>query len=255
MKSSLPIEAKRFKLIRQELNFTQIQFAKQLNLPSSTVDIERGKTRITGETVALLMEIFKINPLWLFGKSSTKHVTTNTFDVMPKVVTLDENSGQENMLMVNQKAAAGYPSNIQDTSWYKKLPAFNMPIPEFRNATYRGFQVDGDSMLPSLYPGDWVLAKSLDQLTSTSSKKMYVVVLDDSVLVKKISIHPNRDELILISTNQLYPPIFVEPERVLEVWEVTSKLTFSLDANAENSVLKKLEDSMEELKSQLKAIK
>ena len=254
MKVSYPIEAKRFKEIRQSLNFTQSQFAEELSLGNSTADIERGKTRITGETLALLMQKYQINPMWLYGKSHDKHIKISAFNVMPKVVTLDNDTEHENMLMVSQKAAAGYPSNIQDASWYKKLPAFNMPIPQFRNATYRGFQVEGDSMLPNLYPGDWVLAKSLEDISSASSHKMYVVVLDDSVLVKKISLNPNRDEIVLISTNENYPPIFVEPERVLEVWEVTSKLTFSLDANAENSVLRKLEHSMEELKSQLKAI-
>lgn len=254
MKSKLPIESQRFKRIRQDLGHTQSEFAELLNIGNTTADIERGKTRITGEAVAMLLDLYKINPLWLYGKSESKYLKTSGFNTMPKVISIEDDD-QENMLLVSQKAAAGYPSNIQDTSWYKKLPAFNMPIPQFRNSTYRGFQVEGNSMLPNLQPGDWVLAKALDSIEDASTQKMYVVVLDDSVLVKRISINPKREELVLISENPEYSPIFVEPERVLEVWEVSSKLTFSLDANAENSVLKKLESSMEELKSQLKEIR
>jgi hypothetical protein len=36
---------------------------------------------------------------------------------------------------------------------------------------------------------------------------------------------------------------------------VTSKLTFSVNEHSENSILKKLEASMEELKAQLKNVK
>lgn len=254
MKSKLPTESQRFKRIRQDLGYTQSEFAELLHIGSTTADIERGKTRITGEAIANLLDLYNINPLWLYGKTENKYLRTSGFNTLPKVISIEEDN-QENMLLVNQKAAAGYPSNIQDTSWYKKLPAFNMPIPQFRNSTYRGFQVEGNSMLPHLQPDDWVLAKALDSIGEASIKKMYVVVLDDSVLVKRISINPKREELVLISANPEYPPIFVEPERVLEVWEVSSKLTFSLDENAENSMLRKLEMSMDELKSQLKEIR
>ena len=128
---------KRFTDMRRELGFTQADFAKVIGIPSTTADIERGRTKLSGKVVAVLLKQFKINPLWLFGESDQQFLETSKTSVIPKVVTVDS-ADNENMVLVNAKAAAGYPQNIQDTSWYKQLPAFDLPLPEFRNASYRG---------------------------------------------------------------------------------------------------------------------
>ncbi|WP_435314745.1 S24 family peptidase, partial [Cellulophaga fucicola] len=171
--------------------------------------------------------------------------------VIPKFITVDAEDN-ENMVLVNAKAAAGYPQNIQDASWYKQLPAFDLPIPEFRNATYRGFQVEGDSMLPNLYPGEWVLAKATESLNDISANKMYVVVLYDAVLVKKIEKVPNSNSVSLISLNETYPPYQVANDQIQELWQVNSKISFGLDTTTEKGLLKELQESMEELKKRIK---
>ncbi|MGB3152681.1 MAG: helix-turn-helix domain-containing protein, partial [Maribacter sp.] len=154
---------KRFTDIRRELGYTQADFAGLLGVSNTTADIERGRTKLSGKVVLVLLKQFKINPLWLFGESEQQYLETSNTSVIPKVVTVDSLEN-DNMVLVNAKAAAGYPQNISDTSWYQQLPAFDLPIPEFRNATYRGFQVEGDSMLPNLHPGEWVLARAIEHI-------------------------------------------------------------------------------------------
>jgi len=241
---------KRFIEIRRELGYTQAEFAQLLGISNTTADIERGRTKLSGRVVVELLRQFKINPLWLFGESKQQYLETSNTSVIPKVVTVDS-SDRDNMVLVNAKAAAGYPQNIQDTSWYEQLPAFDLPLPEFRNATYRGFQVDGDSMLPNLKPGEWVLAKAIEDLKEISPNKMYVVVLQDSVLVKKLEKSPDGQTITLISLNENYPPHEIAPQAIQEVWQVSSKITFGVEATTEKGLLKQLQESMEELKSQL----
>lgn len=243
---------KRFIEIRRDLGYTQAEFAQLLGVANTTADIERGRTKLSGKLVMELLRQFKINPLWLYGASETKYLEPSKTSVIPKVVTVDA-ADQENMVLVNAKAAAGYPQNIHDTSWYRQLPAFDLPIPEFRNATYRGFQVEGDSMLPNLKPGDWVLARAVEDLEDVSQNKMYVIVLQDAVLVKKVERHPSSGKLILISLNENYPPYEINPEQVQEMWMVSSKLTFGVDATTEKGLLKQLQESMEELKRQIQS--
>ena len=74
MDNSTDQTIKRFKQVREENHFTQSDFAKVLNVKNSTADIERGKTKISGEVVTRLLEEFGINPLWLFGKSRQKKI-------------------------------------------------------------------------------------------------------------------------------------------------------------------------------------
>lgn len=245
---------KRFIDIRRELGYTQAEFAALIGVSNTTADIERGRTKLSGKVVSELLKQFKINPLWLFGESEQQYLETSNTSVIPKVVTVNA-AENENMVLVNAKAAAGYPQNIADTSWYEQLPAFDLPIPEFRNATYRGFQVEGDSMLPNLHPGEWVLARAIEHIDYVSANKMYVVVLQDSVMVKKIEKRPNSNNITLVSLNETYPPYDIKPFQIQEIWEVSSKITFNVDATTDNGLLRQLQESMQELKNQLQHVK
>ncbi len=251
MGNETTIEVKRFIEIRRSLGFTQTEFAKLLGISNTTADIERGRTKLSGRVIAELLKQFKINPLWIFGESNQQYLSTATNSVIPKVITIDAEEN-ENMVLVNAKAAAGYPQNIQDVTWYKQLPAFDLPIPEFRNTTYRGFQVEGDSMLPNLYPNEWVLAKAMESLDDVNPNKIYVIVLYDAVLVKKIERIPSSNYVSLISLNETYPPYQVAVDQIQELWQVNSKITFGVDATTEKGLLKELQESMEELKKRIK---
>ncbi len=254
MEKDISIEAKRFKLIREELRHTQQSFAELLEIGSTTADIERGKTKISGKIVMQLMQIFNINPLWLFGDSLDKYIKLKGGDVSPKVISIDKNE-EETILLVNQKAAAGYPHNIQDVDWYQTLPAFNIPLPQFRNATYRGFQVEGDSMMPNIRPKEWVLGRAVPSIIEASDSKIYIVVLKDSVLVKKLQKVPTNLKMVrLISLNPEYLPINVEINEIQELWQVNSKLTFGIDDTSDSTLLKQLQQSMEDLKGQIKEL-
>ena len=250
MSKNLSIEAKRFKKVREEQRYTQQSFAEILGIGTSTVDIERGKTKIPGKAVMQLFKQFKINPLWLFGESFEQYITVNGGDVSPKVITINEEN-EDAILLVNQKAAAGYPHNIQDVDWYQTLPVFNLPLPQYRNATYRGFQVEGDSMLPNIRPNDWVLGRSVPNVSEASDSKIYIIVLNDSVLVKKLQKLSDPSKLRLISLNSEYLPIDVEVKDIQELWQVNSKLSFGVDEPSESGLLKQLQQSMEELKGQI----
>jgi len=256
MKNIISIEATRFKVLREEFRHTQQSFAELLDVGSTTADIERGKTKITGKIVMELMLQFNINPLWLYGKSFEKQIDTTKGDVSPKVITLDT-SGNDSIMLVNQKAAAGYPNNIHDVGWYQTMPAFNIPLPEYRNASYRGFQVEGDSMLPNIRPNEWVLGRAVPNISEASDSKIFIVVLRDSVLVKKLQKVPNNPQVIrLISLNDRYLPIDVKVKDVQELWQVNSKLSFGVDEpSSESNLLRQLQQSMDDLKGQIKNLK
>jgi phage repressor protein C with HTH and peptisase S24 domain len=251
---NLPLEAQRFKQVREEQGFTQQAFAAHLGIGATTADIERGKTKLTGKVVMQLLAEFGVNPLWLYGKSYTKKADLNG-DVGPKVVTIDS-SGEESILLVNQKAAAGYPHNVQDVEWVQSLPTFNIPLPQYRNASYRGFQVEGDSMLPNIRPNDWVLGKAVGSFAEASDSRIHIVVLQDSVLVKKLQKIPGNPEKVrLISLNPDYLPIEVNVADIQELWQVNSRLTFGLEEPTESGLLRQLQQSMDELKGQLRDLK
>ena len=247
-------DVRRFKQIREDQQLTQTEFAEALGIKNSTADIERGRTKLSGQVVTELLRLYNVNPLWLYGFSNQKRLNAGKGDVSPKVVIVDKQDN-ENLVLVNQKAAAGYPHNVQDVEWYQQLPAFDLPLPQYRNATYRGFQIEGDSMLPNFQQEDWVLAKATASMNEASNNKVYVIVLPDSVLVKKLQKLPDPSKILLISLNQEYVPFEVNVSDIQELWQVNSKLTFNLEAPSESNLLRELHRSMEELKNQVSNIK
>jgi len=88
-----------------------------------------------------------------------------------------------------------------------------------------------------------------------NANKMYVVVLQDSIMVKKIEKRPNSNNITLVSLNETYPPYDIKPFQIQEIWEVSSKITFNLDATTDSGLLRQLQESMEELKNQLQHVK
>lgn len=254
MARTLSTEAYRFKQIREELHYTQASFAEELGLTASVADIERGRTRLSGQLVAAMLERFNVNPLWLFGRSDQRWLKPETAEVLPRVVTVNT-EGAENIVLVNAKAAAGYPQNIQDTSWYEQLPAFTIPLPEYRNASYRGFQVEGDSMLPGFYPGEWVLGRAVNTISDVGNGAVCVVVLNDSVLLKKVRKYPDKNKLELISLNSEYAPIDLAADLVQEVWVVTSKLTFEPDSSMGQISLQEIRSEMQGIKEEIVTVR
>ena len=251
----MPIEEefKRFKQIREELNFTQSAFAEQIGAGVTTADIERGRTRIPGQVVKELLKQYHINPLWLFGESEQKHLHPGQVSTGPNVITVD-NTGKENIVLVSARAAAGYPHNIGDAQWFESLPAFTIPLPEYRNASFRGFQVDGNSMAPVLHSGEWIVSKAVDDWENLSSKRMYVVVTADSILVKKIKKDNKSTFVNLISINPEYDPIRLDRSEIRELWQVNSKITFDLEADMQDVSLHNIHQQMKELKEEVRKL-
>lgn len=246
-------EFRRFKQIREELNMTQSAFAEELGISATTADIERGRTRIPGQVVKELLRKYHINPLWLFGDSSQKYLHADKIYLNPKVVTVD-NTGQENIVMVSVKAAAGYPNNIGDAQWFESLPAFTIPLPEYRNASFRGFQVDGDSMTPALQSGEWIVGRAIDDWDGLNEKNIYVVVTVDSVLVKKVRREQPGNFANLISLNPEYAPIRIDRSEIREIWQVNSKLSFDLEADQQQVSLHSIYQEMRDLRQEVKKL-
>ena len=245
---NLAKSAIRFKQIREELGMTQSAFAERLSIKNTTADIERGKVKISGRIVSQLLKDYQINPLWLYGSNTQKYLQTQEQNISPKVITVND-QGIENILLVNAKAAAGYADNIQEPSFYEELPAFSFPLPEYRNTSFRGFQVEGDSMIPAIKPDDWILARALTNLNEVRDGKVYVIVERDTIRVKKVQ--KSNDHLTLISLNNEYPAVQVPLAEIKEIWEFHSKLSTAMDTQPSNQLLLEIKTDLEEIKGRL----
>ena len=240
----LSIQCKRLRQIREELNQTQSSFAEQLGVGSTTTEYERGRTKLTGKLVLRLLSDYNINPLWLYGESEQKYLDPRSKEVSPSVVTVDSD-GFDNILMVNEKAAAGYTGNLDNNDFFERLPSFSFPIPEYRNAAFRCFQVEGYSMVPTILPSEWIITKAVEDLNQIKDNKIYVVVDNEGIRIKQVRNEQHMRSITLISLNEEYGTELLAYEEVKEIWEFHSKLTKEL---AIQSTKQKLDVIYEDIK-------
>lgn len=231
------------KYLRKKFGLTQEQFAERIGIKRSLVGAyEEGRAdpRITN----------LINMAGLFGTSVDILINKNVMKLSDAelnisefkrgkevlAITVDRNQ-RENIELVPQKAAAGYLNGYSDQEYIQELPKFNLPIlPE--NATYRAFEITGDSMLPIL-PGTIIIGEYVDDVRDIKNGKTYILVTkNEGIVYKRVFNYINdTGKLFLVSDNRNYSPYQLDIEDVLEVW--TSKAYISVqfpDSNSSNEV-------------------
>ncbi len=155
-------------------------------------------------------------------KKSTLH--------LPQVITVDE-AGNENIPLVQSKVAAGYIGGFTQPEFVAQLPTYRLP--GLDNATFRMFEVNGNSMLPTLHPNDIVIGEFVEDIKHIRNDRVYVIITKEDLLVKRCLLKYNK--LIAKSDNhhQGYEDIVFDLEDILELWYVQRRLTGQLAENTD----------------------
>ena len=144
------------------------------------------------------------------------------------LATTVDNSNNENIEIVPEKAKAGYMSGYADPEFISELPVFNLPFLS-RSRKYRAFQLQGDSMLP-IPDGAYVTAEYLQDWFTVLDGHAYIVFTRDDGIMFKIVENRIREEgkLVLYSLNPLYEPYSVRISEVREIWKFVNYISSSL---------------------------
>ena len=212
------------KYLRKRLGDTQGEFADKIGIKRSLVGAyEEGRADPRISNLIKMAEIFDVSVDLMINTDITKMTdeqlsfNKNSRGSEILAITVDEN-GRENVELVPQKAAAGYLNGYADPEFVSELPKFHLPILP-TNATYRAFEIAGDSMLP-LLSGTIVIGEYLDNLSHIKNGKTYILVTrKEGVVYKRVFNYlDEKGKLFLVSDNKQYAPYEVAPEEVLEVW-------------------------------------
>lgn len=241
--------SQRFELLLSELSLNPLAFAKKLGYSRADkiYNVLNQKNKPSFDILADITRNFEnINIEWLltgighpFKEKQTVQninkysnesnlIIQGTQNILPRCITVDSNNS-ENIIMLDIMAAAGYPDNIDNPQYLTEQPAFSIPRPEFQGATFRGFQVSGDSMDPTLPNSSWVFAMAVDDPDLIKDGLVYVIVLRSGVVVKRVLNRlKERRQLILKSDNSTYPIKSIDQDEILEVWAVKALMSFDL---------------------------
>lgn len=213
--------ASNLRFLRKQKNITQQDLADQLDVQRTMISAyEDGRSEPKLNTLQKLGEILEVGVEELLEHDieslGRKAIQKRGINIL--TIAADEND-QENITLVGQKASAGYLNGFADPEYMETLPQFHLPNLS-RQATYRAFELSGDSMLP-LIPGTIVIGGYVDQLNQIKSGKTYVLVTrTEGVVYKRVFNYLEENgKLFLVSDNEHYKPYEVRGEDILEIWE------------------------------------
>lgn len=222
--------------IINQFNLNNYAFSKRIGVTGTTIDSivngrpqkdgSRKKTKPGYDVLLAIINVFDINPDYLFGKSDimlTSEVKPiQTYSGIPQVISTTS-KGNENVVFVSTKARAGYLNGYGDTDYIESLPSFNMPL--LTNGTFRCFEVQGNSMIQTFYDGDLVFGKYVEAISDIKNNDVYIIVSkNDGVVLKRVlNYTEDQQKLILKSDNKdgNFPNYTILSEDVKEVWKVT----------------------------------
>lgn len=246
--------AQRIKNLRKEVGLNQTDFATRIGITQTSLSqLEGEKNGISYDVFKAIVSEFNVNPVWLMDGVGAMYSNENAASIssgaIPLVVQVDKDD-EENIVMVDRKAAAGYLQHQQDPDFISKLPSFRLP--GFYGKSFRAFEITGDSMLPGINPGDMIVGSYVESLNEIRNGSVYIVVTHDGSIVAKRVTALGNDLYELKSDNTVYEPYAVKAEDIAQVWKAESRITKKFEAPAGNERLSSLEQRLIELERKLK---
>ena len=207
------------------------QFAIELDyLPQSLSEILKGRRDVTIEVIRKAVEIYKINPIFIFSGEGPLILKDEDMNKSFRVLTIvtDENDS-ERIVHVPIPAHASYVSTLDDSKFIENLPSFTLPDYKYKVGTHRCFDVIGDSMEPTLFEGDKVVCSFIEPAlweTAVKDSYVYVLVTKDDILVRRAynQISANK-QLELRSDNTYYDNYISQISNIQEIWYVRAKIS------------------------------
>jgi len=235
--------ASNLKYLRKKAKISQGELADEFAVARTTMgDYERGKTEPNLEMLVKMSKKFDvaIDDLIVNDLSHNELEIAKNDKLKVLAISVD-NDNNENIELVDTKAEAGYLDSFSDPEYIRDLPKISFPnIPD---GTYRGFTINGDSMLP-MESGSVVICQYVENIRDIKEDRTYVIVSEDQGLVyKRVAKNNKESKLILSSDNDAYLPYEIDYNQISEVWQYYAHISFSDAKSTFNYVLEeKLSD-------------
>lgn len=234
----------RLVMVRQELDLSQTQMAKQLGIAQSTLSqLESGRSQPNAEVLSKLIEAQGVSSDWLLTGRGARFIA--------------DRIAEQTIPLIDADAKAGYRESKASAEYLETLSRYR--IPSFEDGgDYRIFEVEGDSMVPTLYPNDYVICELVPSIRQIEDNTLAVVFTEELLVVKRVSFFEDgAGSLILRSDNTSYTPRMVSLADVVDVWSVRGRLTTAVDHALfrDNLKLLSLEAQIAQMREELDELK
>jgi len=135
--------------------------------------------------------------------------------------------------------------------YVQDLPTYSLPEHILRYGSYRSFDVIGESMEPTLFTGDKVIAAFVEPQyweQGIKDNMIHVLITHEEVLVKRVmNFIRSEKTLELQSDNNSILPYHLAIEELREAWIVRLKITANLNKPNNHDILDEIRHTMASL--------
>lgn len=226
----MPKFNERLKLLRQETGLSQQDFAKQVGLSKSSVNMyERGEREPGLETLEAIADYFNVDMDYLLGKSEHRSKTA-WLEGLDKSIDLEILRSQvkfENLFPIEKKRfpllgqiACGKPIAANEEKELYVEAGANIDADFCLRAK-------GDSMIGArIYDGDIVFIMKQEMV---DNGEIAAVIIEDEATLKRVSYYPEKDLLILKAENSKYEDLIYTGEELNHIRILGRAVAFQSD--------------------------
>ncbi|OEK05073.1 XRE family transcriptional regulator [Roseivirga misakiensis] len=253
------------KHLRKLHQWTQGDFAEKIDIKRSLVGAyEEGRADPRLNNLLNMSKVFRVSVDHLLTRDLTgmdlaaiEKLGKSPKDKLKVLSITVDKKDNELIDLIPQKASAGYLNGYADPQYLEEMPKFQLPnLP--RNATYRAFEITGDSMLP-IKPGTVVIGQYLEGVSDIKNGRCYIILSKEEGVVYKRVFDYSEDhgQLFLVSDNKAYSPYKIQTSDVIEIWEVRAYISMDIPEFVEDSDMSfdKLKDIVLELQKEVIKLK
>lgn len=161
---------------------------------------------------------------------------------------------QEHVVLVPQKAAAGYKLGFGDVEFIKDLPKYQLPfLPQGK--THRAFEITGDSMLP-IQSGAVVIGEYIENWhTIKEGEYCIIITKEDGIVFKRVYKHTSSPGYLLLkSTNLAYASYEIKLTDIQELWKFSAYISTHLPDHTPDAQYTDLREAFWKLEDQVRVL-
>ncbi|WP_395339190.1 XRE family transcriptional regulator [Ningiella sp. W23] len=251
--------ASRLSQLREQLKLSQKEFANKIGITQGALSqLESAKSTLSLLTIAKISRSLNVDCNWLITGTGPVFTPVKDAEKSKKIddsnihmqAKLKQLSAHEFIPLISEEAHAGYIKQCQNPDYIDALDVYK--IPGFENGNYRMFEIEGDSMTPTILPREIVVTEAVENTVENGT--LCVVVTEDGIVAKRVYTYKEEpDALILKSDNPSYKSYSIQRNDASEIWEIKAKITNVLNAESHLSAkrLSSIEADIQQLKEQL----
>ncbi|MBW7675502.1 XRE family transcriptional regulator [Chryseobacterium chendengshani] len=242
------------RFLRSKKNLSQQSFAESIGMSRVRYSkYEDGRSEPPYEILISISKFFNVSIDLLLTLDIRKYPLDEMLKLSDNRILLPiivDQSGNNSIEIIPQKATMGYLSGYSDPEYIENLQRISLPF--LTNGKYRAFPAHGDSM-PPFKDGSYIIGKYVENIEELKPNKSYIfITLDNGITYKRFKSR-KENSITVNADNEFYDPYDIDLHNIVEIWQYASGI-FPEEFGADHPQHYTVQDLFLELRKDIKEL-